>query len=65
LEQVWNALKKKSQPLYYLIDDVFTYVPENDTFLALSEIVVHLEILVNEGRAELANPGPPALYRAL
>lgn len=65
LEQVWNALKKKTQPLYYLIDDVFTYVPENDTFLALSEIVVHLEILVNEGRAELTDPGPPALYRTL
>ena len=65
LNQVWNALKKKTQPLYYLIDDVFTYVPENDTFLALSEIVVHLEVLVNEGRAELTDPGPPALYRTL
>jgi glyoxylase-like metal-dependent hydrolase (beta-lactamase superfamily II) len=65
LEQVWKALKKDSRPLYYLTDDVFTHVPENDVFLALSEIIVHLEILVNEGRAELADPGPPALYRAL
>lgn len=35
------------------------------SFLAVSEICVHLEILVNEGRAELADPGPPAVYRAL
>lgn len=65
LEQVWKALKKNSRPLYYLIDDVFTHVPESDVFLAISEIIVHLEILLNEGRAELTDPGPPALYRAL
>jgi len=65
LEQVWKALKKASRPLYYLIDDVFTHVPEGDVFLAISEIIVHLEILMNEGRAELRDPGPPALYRVL
>jgi len=62
---VWNALKKKSRPVYHLIDDVFPFVPEDDVFLAVSEIFVHLEILINEGRAELADPGPPALYQAL
>jgi len=51
--------------MYHLIDDVFPFVPENDIFLAVSEIFVHLEILIDEGRAELADPGPPALYRAL
>jgi len=65
MDLVWNALKKKSRPLYHLIDDVFPFVPENDVFLAVSEIFVHLEILINEGRAKLADPGPPALYRAL
>ena len=62
---VWNALKEKSRPLYHLIDDVFPSVPEDDVFLAVSEIFVHLEILIDEGRAELGDPGPPALYRAL
>jgi glyoxylase-like metal-dependent hydrolase (beta-lactamase superfamily II) len=62
---VWDALKKKSRPIYHLIEDVFPFVPENDVFLAVSEIFVHLEILINEGRAELTDPGPPALYRAL
>ena len=62
---VWQALKKESRPLYRLIDDVFPYVPEGDTFLAVSELIVHLEILVGEGRAELADPGPPAVCRAL
>ncbi|HUT72550.1 MAG TPA: MBL fold metallo-hydrolase [Desulfatiglandales bacterium] len=65
MDLVWNALKKQSRPIYHLIDDIFPFVPENDAFLAVSEIFVHLEILINEGRAELADSGPPALYRAL
>jgi glyoxylase-like metal-dependent hydrolase (beta-lactamase superfamily II) len=62
---VWKALKKKTRPLYQMIDDVFRFVPEGDVFLALSEMMVHLEILVEEGRAEQVDSGPPALYRAL
>jgi len=65
MDLVWRALKKKSRPIYHLINDVFPFVPENDFFLAVSEVFVHLEILIDEGRAELADPGPPALYRAL
>jgi len=65
MDLVWKALKKQSRPIYNLIDDVFPFVPENDVFLAISEIFVHLEILINEGRADLTDPGPPALYRAL
>ncbi len=65
MDTVWEALNKSSRPLYHLIGDVFKYVPENDIFLAISEIVVHLEMLLDEGRAELADPGPPALYRAI
>jgi glyoxylase-like metal-dependent hydrolase (beta-lactamase superfamily II) len=65
MDLVWRALREKTRPLYYIIDDVFPYVPEDDVFLAISEILVHLEILINEGRVELADPGPPSLYRAL
>ena len=65
MDVVWRALRKKFLPLYHLIDDVFPFVPENDIFLAVSELFVHLEMLITEGRAELVDPGPPALYRAL
>jgi len=65
MDQVWQALKKESRPIYQLIDDVFPVVPEGDVFLAVSEIAVHLEVLINEGRAELLEPGPPALFRSL
>ena len=65
MELVWHAIKKKRRPLYHLVSEIFPEMPENDLFLALSEIIAHLEILINEGRAELADPGPPALYRAL
>jgi glyoxylase-like metal-dependent hydrolase (beta-lactamase superfamily II) len=65
MDLIWQALKKGSRPLYEMISDVFPIVPEGDTFLAISEIAVHLEMLVNEGRAALIDEGPPALYRAL
>lgn len=65
MDSIWKALKKESRPIYQLIDDVFPVVPEGDTFLAVSEIAVHLEVLINEGRVELLEPGPPAVFRAL
>jgi hypothetical protein len=65
MDRIWKALKKASRPIYQLIDDVFPVVPEGDIFLAVSEIAVHLEVLINEGRAELVDQGPPALFRAL
>jgi hypothetical protein len=65
MERIWKALKKESRPLYHIIDEVFDFVPEYDGFLAISEIIVHLELLIEEGRAELVDPGPPAYYRAI
>jgi len=65
MELIWNVLNKQATPLYDIIEDVFLQVPEGDVFLAISEILVHLEILIDEGRAELVDPGPPALYRSL
>ncbi len=64
-ELVWKALKKEPRPLYHIIDEVFKHIPEDDIMLAISETFVHLEILLEEGRAELAEPGPPAIYHAL
>jgi glyoxylase-like metal-dependent hydrolase (beta-lactamase superfamily II) len=65
MERIWTALKKRSRPLYHIVDEVFDFVPEYDGFLAISEIMVHLELLIEEGRAELVDPGPPAYYRAI
>jgi len=65
MDRIWRAIRERPRPLYHLIDDVFDFVPEHDVFLAISEIMVHLEILEKEGRAELADPGPPLLYRAI
>jgi len=62
---VWNALHKRARTLYDVIGDVFLQVPEGDVFLAISEILVHLEILIDEGKAELVDPGPPAIYHSL
>jgi glyoxylase-like metal-dependent hydrolase (beta-lactamase superfamily II) len=65
MNSIWKALKKGARPIYQLIDEVFPVVPEGDIFLAVSEITVHLEVLIDEGRAELLEPGPPAVFRAL
>jgi glyoxylase-like metal-dependent hydrolase (beta-lactamase superfamily II) len=65
MDQIWKALKKAPRPIYQLIDDVFPVVPEGDIFLAVSEIAVHLEVLINERRAELVDQGPPAIFQAL
>lgn len=62
---IWKALKKAPCQIYQLVDDVFPVVPEGDLFLAISEIVVHLEMLVNDGRAEMVDLGPPAVYRCV
>jgi glyoxylase-like metal-dependent hydrolase (beta-lactamase superfamily II) len=65
MELVWKALHNRARTLYEIIGDVIHEVPDGDMFLAISEILVHLEILIEEGRAELIDPGPPALYRSL
>ncbi len=65
MERIFQALKRESRPLYHIIDDVFEFVPEYDTFLAISEILVHLELLMEAGRVELAESGPPAYYRTI
>lgn len=65
MEQVWNAVKKKEMPVYYLIRDVFPNVEAGDLFIALSEIVSHLEVLIDIGRAEIIEQGPPVIYKAI
>jgi glyoxylase-like metal-dependent hydrolase (beta-lactamase superfamily II) len=64
MELVWKALHNQARTLYEIIGDVIHEVPDGDMFLAISEILVHLEILLEEERAELVDPGPPALYRS-
>ena len=63
--QVRKALYKKERTLYAIIDEVFSHVPQGETFLAISELAAHLEILLAEGKVALVDPGPPALYKAL
>ena len=65
MELVWTSLHNRARTLYEIIGDVIREVPDGDMFLAISEIFVHLEILLEEERAELVDPGPPALYRSL
>ena len=64
MDLLWQALKNSPRPIYDLVDDIFPYMPRNDIFLAISDIVAHLEILMNAGRVMIIDPGPPALYQS-
>ncbi|MGD9162438.1 MAG: MBL fold metallo-hydrolase [Desulfobacteraceae bacterium] len=65
MELVLNAVKKKEMPLYHLVRDVFPNVEAGDLFIALSEIISHLAVLVDQGRVEIKDQGPPVIYNAL
>ncbi len=63
--QILESLTDRARPIYDLVEDLFPDVPENEIFLAVSEIFSHIEVLIAEGRAVLDLHGPPALFRAV
>jgi len=65
MDLIWMALKKRPSSAYNLINEVFPYMPEDHVFLGISEIISHLEVLINRGRAEVIETGPPAIFCAL
>jgi glyoxylase-like metal-dependent hydrolase (beta-lactamase superfamily II) len=64
MDLLWQALKKNPRSLYDLVDDIFPRIPQHDIFMAISDIVGHLEILINDGRVMIIDPGPPTLYQS-
>ncbi len=62
MDTIFELLKDTPRSIYRLAKDIFPNAPDNEIFLAVSEVFVHLEILLNEGRVKLMNPGPPAVY---
>lgn len=65
MEQVWQALRDGAGQGYDILKIVFPKVPGGNCFLAMIEIVAHLESLMDGGRVRLVEDGPPAVYRAL
>ena len=65
IELIWHILNKGRKPLYEIAVEVFGIIPDGEAFLAISEIIVHLEMLIERRRAELVEQGPPAIFRAL
>jgi glyoxylase-like metal-dependent hydrolase (beta-lactamase superfamily II) len=63
-EVIWLALKSGERCIYELMKDVFPGIDEFEAFLAVSEVLVHLELLIEAGRAELAEEGPPLIFHA-
>ncbi len=61
-EEILQTLRKGERSIYGLLADVFPGIDESEAFLGVSEILVHLELLIEAGRAELAEEGPPALF---
>jgi hypothetical protein len=63
MDLVWNALKKKSRPLYDLIDDVFAYVPEGHLFLAMLKFLFILRYSSMRVERSLSTLAPPHCIR--
>jgi glyoxylase-like metal-dependent hydrolase (beta-lactamase superfamily II) len=61
---ILKALKKKPEPIYNLINEVFPYMPEDHMFLGISEITSHLEVLIREEKVIVVEKGPPSLFFA-
>jgi glyoxylase-like metal-dependent hydrolase (beta-lactamase superfamily II) len=62
VESVQRALEGRSRSLHELMTDLFPGLVEAETFLAISEVLVHLELLEEDGKARLLDEGPPARY---
>ncbi len=63
--QIVESLTDGARPVYDLVEDLFPDLPDNEIFLAISEVFSHLEVLIEEGRVVLDHNGPPALFRAV
>ena len=63
--QIHEAIRSRSRSIYDLAEELFPGIPESEIFLAVSEVHSHLEVLMNNGQAEVAQPGPPALFQAV
>jgi glyoxylase-like metal-dependent hydrolase (beta-lactamase superfamily II) len=62
MEVLARALGPSPRSLYELALDLFPSVDDHQLSLAVSEVVVHLEILIDRGAAFMKDPGPPELY---
>lgn len=62
--QIREAVRSRSRSIFDLSTELFPGIPESEIFLAVSEIHSHLEVLMNNGLVEIAEPGPPALFHA-
>ena len=64
-EQILTVLSGKELPIYDMVGPLFPDIPENEIFLAVSEVYSHLEVLINEGRARMTKTGTPSLFSAV
>jgi len=64
MNRLQRALKTSPRSLYALVDDIFPNMPPGDIFLAISDILAHMEMLIEDGRAMIVDSGPPTLYQS-
>jgi len=63
-KQIHRALMDTGRSLHELMREVFPNIKDAEVFLGVSEVFVHLELLLEAGQAELVDAGPPAIFRA-
>jgi len=64
MDKILEILCQKPGTIYSLLETIFPSLDQGEIYLAISEITVHLEVLINQGRAVLLEQGPPGIYGA-
>jgi glyoxylase-like metal-dependent hydrolase (beta-lactamase superfamily II) len=62
LNSVLKAFSQKPKTIFENLERIFPTLPESDMFLAVSEVYVHIEMLINEGKIKLIDTSPPGTY---
>lgn len=62
--EIRHYLEADIHSLYGLMQAVFPAITESEVLLGVSEVFVHLEMLIEAGQAALVEQGPPACFHA-
>ncbi len=63
-EEIRERMGWNSKTLLAISEEVFQNLDHMNTLLALSEVIGHLDLLMDEGRISVSRKGPLLLYRA-
>ncbi|MBW2366376.1 MAG: MBL fold metallo-hydrolase [Deltaproteobacteria bacterium] len=65
MKSIRSALGNGNRSIYDIVEKLFRRKTSGEAYFAVSEVTVHLEYLIAEGRVQLIDDGLPVVYRAI